>query len=243
MIATFTDFGADGPYLGQIKAVLQQLAPGVPVIDLFTDLPVYAVKAAAYLLPAYSQYLPAGSICLCVVDPGVGSDRAAVAVQADQRWYVGPDNGLFSQVVRRADRATAFEITWRPERLSNSFHGRDLFAPVCAMLASTGQVPGQPVAVSALESPDWPEDLRQVVYLDHYGNAVSGLRAGQLAPSARIEIAGADCGYRRTFSDAAPHTPFWYANGNGLVEIAVAGSSAARALNVGVGQSFRVMAR
>ncbi len=243
MIATFTDFGAEGPYLGQIKAVLQQSAPGVPVIDLFTDLPACAVKAAAYLLPAYSQYLPPGSICLCVVDPGVGSNRAAVAVEAGERWYVGPDNGLFSQIVRRADSPSAIEITWRPETLSNSFHGRDLFAPVCGMLASTGQVPGRRIDVGALRSPDWPPDLHEVVYLDHYGNAITGLRAGRLAPSARIEIAGMDCRYRRTFSDAAPDTPFWYANANGLVEIAVAGGSAASVLNLAVGQPFSATVR
>jgi S-adenosylmethionine hydrolase len=240
MIATFTDFGVEGPYLGQIKAVLQQSAPNVPVIDLFTDLPAHDVKAAAYLLPAYSQYLPPGSICLCVVDPGVGSDRAAIAVEADGRWYVGPDNGLISQIVHRADSVTAYEITWRPETLSNSFHGRDLFAPVCAVLATAGQVPWRPVDVAVLERPDWPEDLRQVVYIDHYGNAITGLRATQLALSARIEIAGVVCTYQRTFSDAAPDTPFWYANANGLVEIAVAGASAASALNVAVGQSFWV---
>jgi len=145
MIATFTDFGGNGPYLGQVRAVLHQQAPGVAVVDLFPDLPAYNVQAAAYLLPAYSQYLPRGCVCLCVVDPGVGSDRAAVAVQADGRWYVGPDNGLLSQVVRRASSVTAFEITWRPEGLSASFHGRDLFAPVCAMLAGGGSVPGQPI--------------------------------------------------------------------------------------------------
>ena len=177
------------------------------------------------------------------MDPGVGSNRAAVAVEAGERWYVGPDNGLFSQIVRRADSASAFEITWRPETLSNSFHGRDLFAPVCGMLASTGQVPGRCIDLRALRSPDWPEDLHELVYLDHYGNAMTGLRAARLAPSARIEIAGVDCAYRRTFSDAAPDTPFWYANANGLVEIAAAGASAASLLHLAVGQSFTTTTR
>jgi S-adenosylmethionine hydrolase len=243
MIATFTDFGTEGPYLGQVRAVLQQMAPGVPVVDLFADLPACDVEAAAYLLPAYSQYLPPGSICLCVVDPGVGGDRAAVAVQADGRWYVGPDNGLFSHIVRRADSVAVFDITWRPEVLSSSFHGRDLFAPVCAMLASTGQVPGRPVDAVTLQRPDWPDDLHRVVYIDHYGNAITGLRAGRLATSAAVDIAGVNCAYRRTFSEAAPDTPFWYANANGLVEIAIAAASAASALRLVVGQSFRVTLR
>jgi S-adenosylmethionine hydrolase len=241
MIATFTDFGAEGPYLGQVRAALLQAAPEVAVIDLFTDLPACDVMAAAYLLPAYSQYLPPGSICLCVVDPGVGGDRAAVAVQADRRWYVGPDNGLFAHVIRRAESVAVVEIAWRPQRLSSSFHGRDLFAPVCAMLARTGQVPGRAVNASTLQRPDWPDDLNRVVYVDHYGNVITGLRAGVLAADARIEIAGVNCDYRRTFGDAAPNRPFWYANSNGLVEIAIAGASAALALRVTVGQAFTVV--
>jgi hypothetical protein len=243
MIATFTDFGGNGPYLGQVRAVLHERAPGIAVVDLFPDLPAFNVEAAAYLLPAYSQYLPRGCVCLCVVDPGVGSDRAAVAVQADGRWYVGPDNGLLSQVVRRASSVTAFEISWRPEGLSASFHGRDLFAPVCAMLAGGGNVPGQPIDPRTLLLADWPADLCQVVYIDHYGNAMTGLRAQQLSPGSCIEIAGVRCERRLTFSDAGSQSPFWYSNANGLVEIAVANRSAARALNLAIGDTFEVTRR
>jgi len=241
VIATFTDFGSDGPYLGQVRAAIYQRAAGVPVVDVFPDLPAFNVRAAAYLLPAYSQYLPVGSICLCVVDPGVGTDRGALAVLADGRWYVGPDNGLLSQVIRRASSIQAFSLTWHPRVLSSSFHGRDLFAPVCAMLADGEDPPGDPVDTGTLQLPDWPDDLREVVYVDGYGNAVTGLRAGQLPLTSRLEIAGVGCQYRRTFDEAPPRTPFWYANANGLVEIAVAGSSARALLNLGVGESFHVM--
>lgn len=241
LIATFTDFGVNGPYLGQVRALLHAQAPGVPVVDLFPDLPAFDVQAAAYLLPAYSQYLPQSSVCLCVVDPGVGSERAALAVRADGRWYVGPDNGLLSLIIRRASSVTAFEITWSPQTLSASFHGRDLFAPVCARLATGGDVPGRPVACKCLQLPDWPDDLEQVVYIDHYGNAVTGLRGGALRLGSRIEIAGVSCDYRRTFSEAPGPDAFWYVNANGLVEIAVPASSARNLLNLASGQPFRVI--
>jgi S-adenosyl-L-methionine hydrolase (adenosine-forming) len=241
MIATFTDFGLAGPYLGQVRAVLYQRAPGVPVVDVFADLPAFNVRASAYLLPAYSQYLPAGSICLCVVDPGVGGERGVLAVEADGRWYVGPDNGLLSQVIRRTAGVSVFSISWRPDTLSSSFHGRDLFAPVCAMLASGERPPGEPVDAVKFARPDWPDDLHEVVYVDSYGNAVTGLRATQLTSTSRVEIAGRVCGHRRTFCEAPPETPFWYANANGLVEIAVSGASAHTALGIEVGQDFRLI--
>ncbi|UVK54530.1 SAM-dependent chlorinase/fluorinase [Mesorhizobium sp. AR02] len=90
MIVLFTDFGLHGPYTGQMKAVLHQMAPGIPAIDLFSDAPVGNPKASAYLLVAYAEWFPAGTVFLCVVDPGVGGTRPSVIVEADGRWYVGP---------------------------------------------------------------------------------------------------------------------------------------------------------
>jgi S-adenosylmethionine hydrolase len=100
MIVLFTDFGLEGPYTGQMKAVLYLLAPGVPVIDLFADAPAGNPKPSAYLLAAYAVWFPPASVVLAVVDPGVGSEREAIVLEADSRWYVGPENGLFELVPR-----------------------------------------------------------------------------------------------------------------------------------------------
>jgi S-adenosylmethionine hydrolase len=202
MIAIFTDFGVRGPYLGQMHAVLAERAPGVPVVDVFPDLPAFNRKAAAYLLPAYSQYLPLAAVCLCVVDPGVGSDRRPVAVKADGRWYVGPDNGIFSILVRRARRVEVLLLRAAPQRLSATFHGRDLFAPVAAQLARGDAPDAVGVACEALVSPDWPAELAEVVYMDSYGNALTGLRAATLGHEAELAVAGRVCRFRRTFADA-----------------------------------------
>src|SRR6201982_3081274 len=129
IIALFTDFGLEGPYTGQGKIVLHQIAPGVPVVDLFADLPAAKPQPAAYLLAAYGEWFSPGTVILAVVDPGVGGERAAVVVEADSRWYVGPDNGLLELVTRRAGRTRSWEISVRPEEISASFHGRDLFVP------------------------------------------------------------------------------------------------------------------
>ena len=117
------------------------------IIDLFADAPAYDPQASAYLLAAYIGEFAPGTVFLCVVDPGVGSDRAPCVVHADGKWFVGPDNGLFELVVRRArDQVRCWRIDWVPSRLSATFHGRDLFAPVAAQLAR-GEIPaGEPVA-------------------------------------------------------------------------------------------------
>jgi hypothetical protein len=130
-----TYFGVADPYMGQMRAVLARAAPGVPVIDLFSNAPAFNAKASAYLLAAYCTEFTPGTVFLCVVDPGVGGPRAAIALEADGRWYVAPDNGLLSVAARRAAVARWWRITWRPANLSASFHGRDLFAPVAARLA------------------------------------------------------------------------------------------------------------
>src|SRR5260370_5872302 len=102
MIVLFTDFGSHGPYRGQRKAVLHQMAPAIPAIDLFADAPVGNPKASAYLLAAYAEWFPAGTTFLCVGDPGVGGTRPSIILKADNRWYVGPRNRLFWLGHRRA---------------------------------------------------------------------------------------------------------------------------------------------
>lgn len=219
MILLFTDFGLEGPYVGQMKAVLHRDAPGVPVIDLFADAPVFDARRSAYLLSAYAMEFPPPSVFLAVVDPGVGGERRPIVVEADGRLFVGPDNGLFELVWRRAAQRRAFVVDWRPARLSASFHGRDLFAPVAARLAREDHA-----GLSPIERPtqtDWPDDLAEIVYVDRYGNAMTGLRAASVAEDATIEIADRRLPRLRTFSDALQGDGFWYENSNGLVEIAV----------------------
>jgi S-adenosyl-L-methionine hydrolase (adenosine-forming) len=229
-----------GPYTGQVKAVLHDLAPGVPVVDLFADAPAGDPKRSAYLLAAYAPWFPEGTVFLCVVDPGVGSARRAVFVEADGRRFVGPGNGLFELVRRRAQAAKTFEIDWRPERLSASFHGRDLFAPAAAMLARGEEPKGRPLGDDADRRPDWPDDLAEIVYVDHYGNAMTGLRATALPSGARLSAAGHVLERARTFGDRPPGEAFWYENSNGLAEIAVNSGRADRDLGLSIGMSVAI---
>jgi S-adenosyl-L-methionine hydrolase (adenosine-forming) len=241
VIVLFTDFGLKGPYTGQVKAVLYQTAPGVPVIDLFSDAPAGRPKPAAYLLAAYAAWFPPGTVLLAVIDPGVGSARAPVIVEAGGRWYVGPDNGLFELVTRRAATSRTWEILWRPDALSASFHGRDLFAPVAGRLAR-GEPPSEIAQTAEIgRHADWPDDLPEIAYIDCYGNAMTALRAARLSKDAGLAVCGRTLRRTRTFSDVAPGEAFWYENSNGLAEIAVNAGRAANALELAVGDPVAII--
>jgi S-adenosyl-L-methionine hydrolase (adenosine-forming) len=241
MIALFTDFGVAGPYLGQVKAVLHRDAPGVPVVDLFADAPAGMPKPAAYLLAAYGVWFPPGTVLLAVVDPGVGSARAGVVVEADGRYYVGPDNGLFELVLRRAGQLRDWRIVWRPASLSASFHGRDLFAPVAARLAQGAVAADLLGAGGIVRYPGWPEDLPEIVYVDGFGNAMTGMRARLLPQGARLGAGDRILARARTFSDVPAGAAFWYENANGLAEIAVNRGRADAALELAIGSRVSLL--
>lgn len=240
MIVLFTDFGLTGPYVGQMKAMLHREAPSIPVIDLFADAPAFDARRSAYLLAAYAVEFPSATF-LAVVDPGVGSDRLPVVIEADGRRFVGPDNGLFELVWRRAGERRAFAIEWRPDRLSASFHGRDLFAPVAGRLAARKSVALRALAGLTDRAHTWPDDLAEIVYVDVYGNAMTGLRAAQIAPTAAIEMGGRRLRRLRTFSDTAVGEAFWYENANGLVEIAVNQGRTDRTLGLAIGTPVQIV--
>lgn len=240
MIALFTDFGLSGFYVGQMRAALAEAAPGIPVVDLMHDAPAFSPKPAGYLLAALLPFLPAGTVVVAVVDPGVGTERLPLVVEADGHRLVGPDNGLFEPAIRRAAAVSVRRIDWRPERLSASFHGRDLFAPVAARIACQGAVPGSPVPAETVRRPGWPDDLPEIVHIDGYGNALTGLRATGLTAAATLAAAGAHLSFARTFGERRPGTAFWYENSIGLAEIAVAEGSAAATLGLRVGSPVSV---
>jgi len=234
MIVLFTDFGSDGPYTGQVQARLYQQAPGVAVINLFSDLVPYDIQAAACLLPAYSAGFPPATVFLCVVDPGVGGSRPGVVVKADGCWYVGPNEGLFALLVRRAGRVECWQLP-DPVGVSSSFHGRDVFAPAAALLATGAMVDAKAVSAVCLDQPDWPDDLFRVCYIDRFGNAITGVRAAMLDTSQLLSVNGHRLKSAQTFSGVAPGDAFWYENSNGLVEFAVNRGRADQVLGIDVG--------
>jgi S-adenosylmethionine hydrolase len=242
MIILITDFGLEGPYIGQMLSVLYQRAPSVPVISLFADAPVHNPRATAYLLAAYAQGFPPESIFLCVIDPGVGSGvHPPVVIRVNDQWFIGPDNGLFNVIAKRGKALKRWAITWRPERLSASFHGRDLYAPVAARLAK-GELPLGGPSPFEIVGP-WPEDLYEVIYIDHFGNAMTGIRASMLSKDRVLEVNHHSLRRARTFAEAPVGHAFWYENANGLIEIAVNQGRADQHLAIRISDKIALGAR
>jgi S-adenosylmethionine hydrolase len=240
MIALFSDFGTGGPYVGQVKAVLKSLAPGAPVVELMSDAPAFKVRACGYLLAALVPPFPPGSVFLCVVDPGVGtSTREPVLLRVDGRWYVGPGNGLLDVVAKRGESVEVWRVDWQPQTLSRSFHGRDLFAPVAAMLARGQKVPATPLALERGSLDALPDDLAEVIYIDGFGNAMTGLRAAALKEHGVLVVGETRLRHAATCGEAGKGEAFWYYNAIGLVEVAVNQGNAAKKLGLAVGDPVK----
>ena len=239
-IALVTDFGLGGPYVGQMQLRLAELVPAIRVLDLISDLPPFRPDLSAYFIPALVRDMPDGTLYLCVVDPGVGGGRGALVIKADGCWYVGPDNGLMAAVAQRGKDVQVLRVDWRPEHMSDSFHGRDLFAPIAAMLCDGKIPPCTDIEPEQMVGGDWPCDLLRIVYVDHYGNLMTGLRAAALDREAILDAGGRKLGFVRTFCEGPPGTAFWYENSFGLVELAVNQGSAGRDLRLAVGDPIGV---
>ena len=234
MIVLFTDYGLQGPYIGEVEAKLFRYAPSERVVNLLADVPRQNVRCAAYLLAALSEKFPNGTTFFCVIDPGVGSgEDKPIVIRMGEHRFVGPHNGLFDIVTRRGGSVDCWEITYQPENLSNSFHGRDLYAPVCAMIANQQPIPGR--KIDWVQRYHWPDDLAEVIYFDGFGNAWTGIRANNLDTETTLEVAGKQVKHADTFAKVAAGEYFWYVNSSGLLEIAVNQGSVKEVLGLEIG--------
>lgn len=240
MIFLFTDYGSFDPYCGLLKAAIWGNAPDAIIVDLLHQAPDFNITASAHMLAAMSDQFPVASVCVAVIDPGVGSERDAVVMRADEKWFVGPDNGLLSVVAGRARKSELWRIDWRPEKLSVSFHGRDLFAPVAAWIEK-GAFPHDKLScIPRLQVVLDSGDRADVIYIDHYGNLLTGLRATQIPRETTFLFGSRWIEHSRVFSDAMPGRLFWYENSFGMVEFALNGSSAAHFLGARIGDQFEI---
>lgn len=242
MFLLFTDFGWQGPYLGELEAVLYRHAPQTPSVRLQSDAPTFRPQASSYLLERLRGRFHPADVVLGVVDPGVGGARRPLIAAVDGYWLVGPDNGLFARILAEATTVR----TWVPDPVSANvaptFHGRDVFAPLAARLANHDRSPLKAeVDPATCVGWDWPDALPEVIYCDGYGNAMTGLRADRVPRDAMIEAAGQHLQRADYFDEVPVGDAFWYSNSLGLIELAVNQGRAVTRLGLDVGTAVRVV--
>ena len=262
-ITFLSDYGHEDEFVGVCHAVIAQIAPGARVIDLSHGIGRQQVMQGAVALANALPFCPPG-VHLAVVDPGVGSRRRAVAIEAGEgRFLVGPDNGLLSRSVDRLGGArTAVDLERSPfrlEPLSATFHGRDLFAPVAAHLALGARLEeaGEEIDVSTLSSLELPTPevgldrvQAHAIHVDGYGNVTLDLDAsmlsdGPFSPGDRLQVRAPDGRFEalwaRTFSDTDPGDILLYEDSSGALALAASGGNAAGLLDLrpGAGVELR----
>lgn len=246
LVTLLTDFGTADAYVAEMKGALLTAAPGATLVDVTHSVPPGDIRAGAYLLGRAWHRFPAGTVHLAVVDPGVGTERAALALAARGHYFVGPDNGLFTFVLR--DTEVQIVSLPTPDGAAPTFHGRDLFAPAAAALATGTALAelgeplrGMPARLATGEARyEGKSVVGQVVYVDRFGTLVTNLSPELVPPYAIVEVEGLEVGpLRRTFGDVPSGGLVAYLGSGGQVEIAVRDGSAARRLGMGVGGRIR----
>jgi S-adenosylmethionine hydrolase len=262
-IALLTDFGTTDTYVGVMKAVMANICPGVQFIDLTHAIPPQNVRAGALALLKSYRYFPSGTVFLVVVDPGVGGARRAIAVRAGEHAFIAPDNGILSYALGDFEGYIAHELTnpaYQLPVVSDTFHGRDIFAPAAAHLAAGVPLESLGASVSPITQLPMPQlqvegqqISGQVIHIDHFGNIITNigqLRWGQGdqltfvpasgdssltidANNAAIRVNGQSISsIRRSYSQTNPGDLLALVDSGGFLEVALNQGNAAAHLNI-----------
>jgi S-adenosylmethionine hydrolase len=258
LITFLSDFGRHSPYPAAMKGAAAAALAGAPAVfvDISRDVPARDIRCGAYLLWSAAPAFPAGTVHCAVVDPGVGTSRAALAVSSGAQWFVGPDNGLLMPAARRLGAPAVVRLAV-PRTASATFHGRDVFAPAAAALA-------RGAASAALGGPArtfvdiaFPAGRRvpggfegEVLWVDTFGNVITTIPGALLdavpaGTSFRVDAGGAllHAAVARTFGDVAPGHGLVFVGSDGVVEVAINGGSAGAALAAAPGDLVRLRPR
>lgn len=252
-ITLTSDFGTADGFVGAMKGVILSLAPHATLVDIAHDIPPHDIRAGTFALETAAVHFPPDAIHVAIVDPGVGSARAAILVETAQGRFLAPDNGVLTGVVPGMDAARIFTLDrpefWRPD-VSATFHGRDVFAPVAAHLANGVEPVQLGTPTTRMVRLPWPQPQRcgdeirgEVIHVDRFGNLITNLRLEDLGEETK------DTCFRVRDLEFRGITPHYVAgdgimavvNSGGRIEIALPGVSTARTLNTGVGEEIHVL--
>lgn len=258
IVTLLTDFGMADGYVGSMKGVLLSRDKSLRLVDISHNTPPYNIASAAYILDTYCHDFPPGAVHLAVIDPGVGSDRRALAVLYAGHFFVAPDNGVLSMVLARGGPYRAWEITTarhRRDPVSATFHGRDIFAPAAAHLAAGGDPAGLGPEAGNITLLDAGAPVAsggrirgEVIHADYFGNLITNIR-GELVKGCNtgtllVKVGNYTIvGMSHTFSDREPGQLAAYIGSSGLVEIAIVQGSAAQSVKTPLGRTVEIVFR
>ncbi len=260
IVTLLTDFGEKDGFTGMMKGVIWSIAPHVQIADLTHEIEPQNIRQAAIILSQAAPYFPDGSIHVAVVDPGVGTSRRSIALAALNQYFVGPDNGIFSLILRQAEdrssRVAAVSLDkpdfWLP-MVSRSFHGRDIFSPVAAHIANGRALNemGTPLHEDDLVSIQVPAPVRttdgwqgEIIAIDHFGNLITNLNEQHLLHRQRVNLKVGSITLTeisQTFGSSNPGDIVAMVDSSGQVAIAVVNGNAAASLNAKVGDPITLI--
>jgi putative phosphoesterase len=260
ILTLLTDFGISDPFVGVMKGVILEIAPQARLVDLTHQVRTQNVRQAAHLLAKSIPYFPPGTVHMAVVDPGVGTNRRALAAQIGANYFVAPDNGLLSPILQGArEQGEQVKIValdqaqyWLPDP-SRSFHGRDIFAPVGAHLVNglpiekLGTVIDDPVLLEPIQPQRIDQGwLAEVVHVDAFGNLITNLSDNAIPDGEmqfRVKIGDQTItGLTRAFAEAEPGTLIATIDSDGALAISVVNGSAQDRLGADIGAPVEVIA-
>jgi S-adenosyl-L-methionine hydrolase (adenosine-forming) len=248
VVTLTTDFGVQDHYVGTMKGVILSRCAEARIVDITHEIPPFSIVSGAYAIDQAAPYFPAGTVHVVVIDPGVGTERRPLCMEALGQFFIAPDNGVLSMIAMRDGKAEARELANRRfwlESASATFHGRDIFAPVGAAIASgaaqaedLGPVIGDMVLLGELAPRQVERGVWQgkVLSVDRFGNVITNFRSGVAGGRFAIEAGGKRVErFARTFGEAAQGECFAYFGSSGYVELGINQQSAARVLGVAAG--------
>jgi hypothetical protein len=249
IITLTTDFGLNDAYAGVVKGVILGIFPKARLVDITHNIAPQNIIEACYILLTSVSFFPPGTVHLAVVDPGVGTSRRPILVSRQEQFLLGPDNGLFSDFI---DESAKVYVLNRPgfflKNVSQTFHARDIFAPVAAHLARGAEPSQLGELITDAVRLKRPEPviennriLGTVIYIDRFGNIITNIRVGQVSENAVVRILGKEIqGISQSYNQHQPGTLLAIIGSAGFLEIALACDNAALRLKAGVGQPVEV---
>lgn len=268
MITITTDFGIQDAYVPAMKGTMLNICPDAQLVDVTHEISPQDVMEAAFVLKSALPFFPEEAVHLVVVDPGVGTERRAVALRAKGHWFVGPDNGVFPLVLDQASPDKMVELdnpdVWRSPSPSTTFHGRDIFAPAAAHLATGRSLASMGSPIESLETLHWARPTTAaktvqgwVVHVDHFGNCITNIRRSTLADAAELDTEEPSIkelpplsGYagssvledlHSTYGDVAQGEPLLLFGSTGFLEVGVNGGNASELLDIRKGDSIKIV--